>query len=93
VNDPNRPDHAAPEPEPPATAAADAQNRALRTLAQGLLTDVLLAAALVLGSALVDPGFAWSRAYWSALGLSIAKTVLMSICSYVMRRVVPPPTQ
>lgn len=76
---------------PPVTPTYDAKNRAIRTLLQGFLTDAAVAIALVIGSAMVDPGFAWSGGYWRVVGLTVAKTLIMSAISYVMRLKMPPP--
>lgn len=75
---------------PASSVAADARNRAVRTFLQGLAVDVVLAVAVALSAALADPGFAWSAGYWRLLGLSLAKTVLMTVAAYVMRLKVPP---
>lgn len=78
-----------PLPVPP-SATADAKNRAARTFAQGLLTDVVGAVVLAVGPALAGADFAWSKAYWTAVGLLAAKTVVLSVVSYVSRKVAPP---
>ena len=70
----------------PASVSTDARSRALRTAVQGLLVDVSVA---VVG-AVAD--VRWTRAYWAALGLLVAKTAVQSAVSYVARRVVPPAT-
>jgi len=69
---------------------ADAKNRAWRTFVQGLGIDLAVALVLAVGPALVGSDFAWSRAYWSALGLLAAKTAVHTVVSYVARKVVPP---
>lgn len=78
-----------PIPVPPSTEA-DAKNRALRTFVQGLLTDVIGAVVLAVGPALAGADFAWTREYWTAVGLLTAKTVVLSVVSYVSRKVAPP---
>lgn len=70
--------------------ATDARSRALRTLAQGLLLDV--AAAVVAVAATWLPDVQWTRAWWMALGLLVAKTALLAAVSYAARKVVPPPS-
>lgn len=66
--------------------AADARNRALRTFLQGLVADV--AAAVVL---LVLPVFTsaqgWQDLDWRILGFLLAKTVVVTGLSYLMRTV------
>lgn len=74
---------------PPSTDA-DARNRAARTFAQGLLTDVVGAVVLAVGPALAGSDFTWSRAYWTAVGGLAAKTVVMSAVSYIARHLKPP---
>lgn len=66
-------------------AAADARQRATRTFIQGLLIDVLLAAALVVYDALQA-----ADVDWRLLALSLLKTALTTVASYVMRKVAPP---
>jgi hypothetical protein len=55
----------------------------------GLLIDVSIAVVLVLSTAITT--LEWTREYWIALGLSLAKSVLQAAVTYVARRVVPPP--
>lgn len=78
-----------PLPVPPSTEA-DAKNRAFRTFVQGLLTDVIGAVVLAVGPAIAGTDFAWTKAYWTAVGLLTAKTVVLAIVSYVSRKVAPP---
>lgn len=73
-------------------SVADARNRAWRTLAQGLLVDVIAAVAMAVLPALTGGDFAWSAGYWAALGLLAAKTAVQTVVSYVARQVMPPPT-
>jgi hypothetical protein len=70
-----------------ARLARDARNRAVRSFLQGLALDVLVAVALVVRDATNgnDGGVDYRL-----LGLSLAKTVLQSCASYVMRRLVDP---
>lgn len=77
-------DHAAPE-DP--HSAQDARNRAIRTVIQGLLTDVLVAVALVVYDALQTSS---EHIEWKLLAMSVAKTALITVASYVMRKVKPP---
>jgi hypothetical protein len=74
---------------PPSTSA-DARNRALRTFVQGLLFDVVLAVSVTLAAAIAAPDFVWSGTYWTALGLTLAKTGIMSATAYVARTMAPP---
>jgi hypothetical protein len=66
--------------------AADARNRALRTFLQGIAADVLAAVAL-----LVLPIFTnangWQDIDWKILGFLLAKTVVVTGLSYLMRTV------
>jgi hypothetical protein len=65
----------------------DAANRAKRSFIQGLFIDVLVAIAAALLVWL--PGADLSSAdAWKIIGLTLAKTVLQSAASYVMRRFV-----
>lgn len=77
-------------PAPP-TPTADATNRAWRTLLQGLLFDL----AVVVLPALYDAVTGWDgaggRTYWTAVGLSLAKTAVVAAIAYVMRLVHTPP--
>src|SRR5205814_1345014 len=54
----------------------------------GLLIDVRVAVVLVLSTSLTD--LRWTKEYWIALGLPMAKSVLQAIVTYVARKVVPP---
>jgi hypothetical protein len=74
----------------PASTEADAKNRAARTFVQGLVTDVIGAVTLAVGPALAGADFAWTKAYWTAVGLLTAKTVVLSVVSYISRKVAPP---
>lgn len=74
---------------PPNTVARDASNRALRTLVQGLMFDVVMAVVMVLSVA-VAGGLEWTRAYWLALGLAVAKSAIVAVVSYAARLAVPP---
>ena len=69
--------------------AADAANRAWRTLIQGLVFDVAAAIA-VAATAAIAPGIEWTRAYWLAFALALGKSAVVSIVSYFARKFVPP---
>lgn len=74
----------------PAPTAADAKNRAFRTLVQSLLVDV--GAAVVLAITPLLGGVEWSKGYWIAVGLLAARSAVTALVSWVARRVVPPAT-
>lgn len=63
----------------------DARNRALRTFVQGLASDVIAAVVL-----LVLPVFTsatgWQNIDWKILSFLIAKTIVVTGLSYVMRQ-------
>jgi hypothetical protein len=66
-------------------AAQDAKNRALRTFAQGLASDLLVAAVLFLLPVFASDSFDWTATDWKVLVLSFAKTLVVTIISYVAR--------
>jgi hypothetical protein len=68
-----------------ASPEGDARNRALRTFLQGLAVDVLLTVALVVYDATSS-----ENVQWRLIPLLLAKSVLTSAASYVMRKVKPP---
>lgn len=72
----------------PSTTNADANNRAVRTFVQGLGLDVATALVLVLVTTLTT--VEWTREYWYALLVLLAKTAVHAVVSYVSRKVVPP---
>lgn len=71
------------------TVQRDARNRAWRTFLQGLGIDIGTGLLVTLASAfnMIE----WSWAFWAALGLLLAKTLLQSLVASIMRRVIPPP--
>lgn len=75
-----------------ATDTADARNRSIRTLVQGLALDVAIAGAAA-GLAVVET---WqgndvlSAAAWTAAGTAVGKSVLTAGLSYVARLKLPP---
>jgi hypothetical protein len=73
----------------PVSVKQDARIRATRSFMWGLLIDVTVAVVLVLSTALTT--LVWTKEYWVALGLSLAKSVLQAAVAYVARRVLPPP--
>lgn len=64
----------------------DARNRALRSLLQGLVIDVLVAVALVVYTVTTSP----DPVVWNLLAASVARTVAQSMASFVMRRFADP---
>ncbi|MDG4784367.1 hypothetical protein O7626_41135 [Micromonospora sp. WMMD1102] len=72
----------------PASASADAKNRAFRTFWQGLLVDVGAVLAAVLVVALGD--IQWTETYWIGVASLVGKTVITAVVSYVARKTVPP---
>lgn len=69
--------------------AVDAKNRALRTFLVGLATDVLVALTLVIVTAL-SSATGWGDVEWKVLGFTLAKTLVTTAGSYVLRRFVDP---
>lgn len=67
---------------------ADARQRSFRTLAQGFALDIATALVLVLALAFTD--IKWTPEYWTALGLTAAKSVLQAGVAYLMRFLVKP---
>lgn len=63
----------------------DAKNRALRSFIVGLAIDVCVAVVLVLMN-VFGSADGWGDLDWKILGFTLAKTVLMSAGSYVLRR-------
>ncbi len=61
-------------------AKPDAKNRAMRTLVQGLLLDVMLASAGTAYVVLTGDKFGWVM-----LATAVGKTALTTVVSYVMR--------
>jgi hypothetical protein len=76
---------------PVPTKIKDARNRALRTFWQGVGTDVAASAALAIVPTLSGADFAWTGAYWAAVGLLAAKTAILTAVSYIARLKAPPP--
>ena len=70
-------------------AVADATARSFRTFFQGIAVDGLIAVSLVLLAWLPDADLS-SREAWAVLGISVAKTLLTAVASYVSRLKVPP---
>lgn len=73
-------DHAAP-------ANSLLSNLPFRTVLQGLATDVLVALAFVIYETVSS-----DNVDWRLLGITLLKTVLMTVASYVMKKAKPPTT-
>lgn len=80
MNTPDRADHAA-KPQ------GWLDSLPLRTLAQNVGVDVLLATSAVVADA---TGTASQGVAWGALGLLLVKTAMNTVASSIMRRVRPP---
>lgn len=72
----------------PAPTAADARNRAFRTLMQSLLVDV--GAAVVLAITPLLANIEWKQSYWIAVGLLAARSAVTALVSWAARRLFPP---
>lgn len=68
---------------------ASAKSRSLRTLLQGLAFDVILGIVVIVGPIVAGLDLS-TGAGWAILGGSIAKSILTSVASYVMRLKVTP---
>ena len=68
-----------------ASLTQDARNRALRTFVQGLVVDVVVAVAVILLPQLAS-AHSFADLNWGLLAFLLAKTVVVSGLSYVMRR-------
>lgn len=66
----------------------DAWVRAIRSLGQGLLLDVSVAAVLFLVS--VIGNLEWTRVYWLMLGLGLAKSVIQAVVTFFARKLITP---
>lgn len=66
--------------------AADARNRALRTFLVGLATDILAAVILLL-TPLITAANSWSDLDWKLMGFMLAKTLVATLFSYLLRTV------
>jgi hypothetical protein len=78
-----------PNPLPvPKSAADDARQRAVRSYLGGLIVAVLGSAVPILEAAAGD--LQWSRAWWIALGITVASPALHAAAAYVLRHLAPP---
>lgn len=75
--------------DPTPSVERDARNRAFRTFVQGFGLDVAAGAVTALGVGIAG-GIEWTRLYWVALGLAVAKSVIQAGVSYLARKFVPP---
>lgn len=75
-----------------ATDTADAKQRSLRTLAQGLAIDVAVAVGTAATATLatLEGNDVLAEAAWVALGASVLKSVLTAGASYLARLKMPP---
>lgn len=64
---------------------ADALNRFWRTLYSGLGIDIVVGIALVLSTLLLTSN-GWGDIEWAVLSFSIAKSIVQSVVSYVLRK-------
>ena len=69
--------------------AADARNRAARTLLINLTTDVAVAAALVIVTAFSTAN-GWTDLEWALLGFTLAKTAIVTAGAFILRRFLDP---
>jgi hypothetical protein len=67
----------------------EARAHGVRVFLWGLLVDVSTAIVLILLAAFRD--IQWTREYWAALGLMLAKSILQAVVAYLARRLLPPP--
>jgi hypothetical protein len=74
--------------EVPVRVLSDAKDRAWRTVLQGLGID--LATALVLSLAVLLTRIDWTWAFWGALGLAVAKSLIQATVAFFMRLLVKP---
>lgn len=68
---------------------ADAANRTVRTFLQALAVDVVVAVSLLVATELSDAN-SWGDLEWTVLSFLLAKTVLVSAASYLMRAFLDP---
>ncbi len=71
------------------TLLADARNRAVRTLVQNLGVDVGVAVVALL-LPVVTSAESLDDVQWGLIAFSVAKTIVVTIFSYVMRRYLDP---
>lgn len=73
-------------------AQADARQRTIRTLLQGLAVDVLVAvgSSTVAVLATINDDEILAATSWAVLGASVVKSGLTAIASYISRLKIPP---
>lgn len=76
----------------PEATKADARQRSVRTLLQGLAIDVAVAvgAALLFVLPSIDDSELLTVAAWTAVAVAVLKSVLTAIASYLTRLALPP---
>lgn len=60
----------------------------VRIFVQGLLLDVAVAVTLFLAT--VIGNLEWTKVYWIALGLGVARSAITAVVAYLVRRLLPP---
>lgn len=75
-------------PETPAYRDWASKLWGVRTALQGLLIDVLTGVTLYLVTVIGD--LEWTRVYWLALGLGVARSAVQAVVAYLVRRLLPP---
>lgn len=68
------------------TVVRDAKDRAVRTLLQGLVFDVVAAVVLVVFTS-VSKANAWGDLEWSLIGFAVSKSAVVAALSFLMRTV------
>jgi hypothetical protein len=74
--------------ESPAVVEEDAWVRATRTFVQGIALDVAVAGTVFLVTVIGD--LEWTTAYWTMLGLGLAKSVVQGVVAYLARKLIKP---
>lgn len=77
------------DPPPDRVVIYDALSRGWRTLAQGLLVDLVVSVVTVL--AVSVGAIEWTRNYWIGLAGLVGKSAVVAILSYLARTLLPPP--
>lgn len=76
-------------------STSDAAQRSLRTLVAGLLTDLLIAAAVTTGATIAtwNGDDVLARESWLILAAALGKSLLTAAASYIIRVLKPPKEQ
>ena len=78
-----------PTPLPiPKSATDDARQRAIRSYLGGLIVAVAADVVPILEASAGN--LQWSRAWWIALGITVASPALHAAAAYVLRHLAPP---